>query len=195
MKRIAVFFPGIGYHCDKPLMYYSRALAREAGYHEILNVGYAYQKAGLRGNAEKMRDAVLDLYAQAGEALRDVRWTDYGDILFVSKSIGTAVAARYAAANGLICRNVFYTPVAQLFETPPHRGIAFTGTRDPWVDPAGIREGCARAGLPLEVIEGADHSLETGNALADLENLQRVMKKTRAYLFGESVVEPTGRFC
>ena len=23
MKQIAVFFPGIGYHCDKPLLYFS----------------------------------------------------------------------------------------------------------------------------------------------------------------------------
>lgn len=22
--KLAVFFPGIGYHCDKPLLYYSR---------------------------------------------------------------------------------------------------------------------------------------------------------------------------
>ena len=24
--KIAVFFPGIGYHCDKPLLYYARKL-------------------------------------------------------------------------------------------------------------------------------------------------------------------------
>ena len=26
--KIAVFFPGIGYHCDKPLLYYARKLHR-----------------------------------------------------------------------------------------------------------------------------------------------------------------------
>ena len=39
MNGIAVFFPGIGYHCDKPLLYFSRGLAREAGYREIVNKG------------------------------------------------------------------------------------------------------------------------------------------------------------
>lgn len=24
MKKLAVLFPGIGYHCDKPLLYYSK---------------------------------------------------------------------------------------------------------------------------------------------------------------------------
>lgn len=28
-KKIAVLFPGIGYHTDKPLLYYSKKLARK----------------------------------------------------------------------------------------------------------------------------------------------------------------------
>ena len=31
-KKLAVFFPGIGYTVDKPLLYYSRKLAASAGY-------------------------------------------------------------------------------------------------------------------------------------------------------------------
>ena len=30
-KKIAVFFPGIGYTCDKPLLYYSAKLAAAKG--------------------------------------------------------------------------------------------------------------------------------------------------------------------
>lgn len=29
--KLVVCFPGIGYHCDKPLLYYSRKLAACAG--------------------------------------------------------------------------------------------------------------------------------------------------------------------
>ena len=29
-KRLAVIFPGIGYHCDKPILYYSRKLSERA---------------------------------------------------------------------------------------------------------------------------------------------------------------------
>ena len=32
MKRLAVFFPGIGYTVDKPLMHYSRRLAEKHGF-------------------------------------------------------------------------------------------------------------------------------------------------------------------
>ena len=33
--KIAVFFPGIGYHCDKPLLYYARKLVQEYVYEKI----------------------------------------------------------------------------------------------------------------------------------------------------------------
>ena len=36
MAKLAVFFPGIGYTVDKPLMYYSRKLAATYGYEIIL---------------------------------------------------------------------------------------------------------------------------------------------------------------
>ena len=33
--KLAVFFPGIGYHTDKPLLYYSRKIAVELGYQTV----------------------------------------------------------------------------------------------------------------------------------------------------------------
>ena len=31
-KKLAVFFPGVGYNCDKPLLYYTKKLAKEHGF-------------------------------------------------------------------------------------------------------------------------------------------------------------------
>ena len=39
MKKLAVIFPGVGYHTDKPLLYYSKKLASRNGY-EIVEVPY-----------------------------------------------------------------------------------------------------------------------------------------------------------
>lgn len=55
-KKIAVLFPGIGYHTDKPLLYYSRKLAMERGY-EIAEVKYGELPANVKGNAKKMLEA------------------------------------------------------------------------------------------------------------------------------------------
>ena len=38
--KLAIFFPGIGYHCDKPLLYYSRKLSQECGYKETITLSY-----------------------------------------------------------------------------------------------------------------------------------------------------------
>ena len=52
--KAAVFFPGIGYHCDKPLLYYSRKLAQECGYEETIALSYTYDGGNIRGNEENI---------------------------------------------------------------------------------------------------------------------------------------------
>ena len=42
-KKLAVIFPGVGYHSDKPLLYYSKKLAKNHGY-EIKEVKYTFRK-------------------------------------------------------------------------------------------------------------------------------------------------------
>lgn len=34
-RKLAVFFPGTGYHTDKPLFYYSRKIAAAKGYEAL----------------------------------------------------------------------------------------------------------------------------------------------------------------
>ena len=182
MNRIAVFFPGIGYHCDKPLLYFSRELAKEAGYQELVNVNYSYQAGDIRGNPEKMKAAGLALFAQTEDALKEIRWNAYDDILFISKSVGTAIAAAYARTHNVICRNVFYTPVALTFDEKPRNGIAFTGAADPWIETEIVSAGCKNAGLLLTIIENGNHSLETENPMRNLDILKTVMEETRRFI-------------
>ena len=99
--KLVVCFPGIGYHCDKPLLYYSRKLAACAGYDHTLLLQYTYHKDGLRGSPAALREAFDTLYAQAETQLSAVDWPQYDDVLFLSKSIGTAVSAAFAQRHGI----------------------------------------------------------------------------------------------
>ena len=105
--KLAVFFPGIGYHCDKPLLYYSRKLVQEYGYEKIVTLNYTYDGKNLRGNEEKMRQAFDSLYIQAENSLKEIAFDQYEQILFISKSIGTIIASAYAARNVRLsaCKN------------------------------------------------------------------------------------------
>lgn len=94
-NQLAVLFPGIGYHIDKPLLYYSAKLARARGY-DLLAVQYPALPTGLRGHAEKIEQAVQTALSAAEEQLAAIDWTAYDRVFFLSKSIGTAIAARYA---------------------------------------------------------------------------------------------------
>ena len=55
-KKLAVFFPGIGYTVDKPLMYYSRKLAAEQGY-EIKLLPYQGFPQKVLADGERMRES------------------------------------------------------------------------------------------------------------------------------------------
>ena len=128
----AVLFPGIGYTCDKPLLYYSEKIARERGY-EVIRVPYGGFPAGVKGDAAKMYQCFVSAREQAENILAEVDWTAYDDILFFSKSVGTVVALSYAAEHGMGARQVRYTPLAETFRFPadPAGAIAFHGTADP----------------------------------------------------------------
>ena len=92
MKKMAVVFPGVGYHSDKPLLYYSKKLVQELGY-EVVEVTYSGFPARIFGDKEKMLESFRLAMEQTKDQLKGLRLEEADDLLFISKSIGTAVAA------------------------------------------------------------------------------------------------------
>lgn len=180
--KIAVFFPGIGYHCDKPLLYYSRKLAQEYGYEKIISLSYFYDGKNIRGNEQKMQEAFDSLYEQTTNSLATINFMQYSEILFVSKSIGTIIASAYAEKHNVNCHQVLYTPLEQTYRFQHADAIAFIGTSDPWSDIPAVKSLSGSQGIPIHVYEEANHSLETMDTLKNLEILQDVMEKTSGYI-------------
>lgn len=175
MGKLAVFFPGIGYHCDKPLLYYSEKLAKQYQY-ETIKIGY-------EGLSKDLDEAFSGALSQTESALAEVDWKQYEDVLFVSKSIGTAVACAYAKKYAVPCRNIYYTPLEKTFAFAAQRGIVFHGTGDPWAQTEIIQAKCRENNLPLDIIEKANHSLEIpGDTRRNLEILTHVMEGTHSYI-------------
>lgn len=181
-KKLAVLFPGIGYTCDKPLLYYSGKLAGKYGY-QVRTVPYKNFPNGVKGNQEKMHRAFLSALDQAEEILKDIDWNACQEILFISKSVGTIVAAAYAKKHELTVRSISFTPMEATFAFAGGSGIMFHGTSDPWAENTeAIKEGCKKIGQPVYLIENADHSLETGNVQTDLTNMQIIMGYAEEYI-------------
>ena len=121
-------------------------------------------------------------HAQAEAQLSAVDWPQYDDVLFLSKSIGTAVSAAFAQRHGIPCRQILYTPLSLTFALAPQNALAFLGTADPWSDAFSVAAAARANGTPLCLYENANHSLETGDVLHDLATLQDVMQKTQTFI-------------
>ena len=187
MSRLAVFFPGIGYTADRPLLHYSRRIAVDLGY-EIRLLAYSGFPANVMGDRDKMTECCRIALAQAARLLSDVEWASYEDILFVGKSVGTSIAAWFAARSPVRerIRLVLYTPLEETFSLPTARAVVFTGTNDPWVGGADSRipSICKERDLPCVVIRGGNHSLETPDLQEDIRNLQWIIKETESFIRG-----------
>ena len=192
MSKIAVIFPGIGYHTDKPLLYYSGKLAAAAGY-GIIKISYPKYDVNLKQATKEQLATFVKMCLEATtETLKDAGLGDAEDVLFISKSIGTVVAAAYAkgigadithagadtTCAGTVIRQVYFTPLEETFDyVKKGVGIAFNGTKDNWADYKKVQKLAAEYDIPLTTIEDANHSLETGDAVKDIQNLEKVILK------------------
>ena len=193
--KLCVLFPGIGYTTEMPLMYYSGKTVLKLGY-ELIRLNYHDLPSDIRGNEEAKKKAFEIAVEQVMDQLKDVEWAKYDEVLFIGKSIGTVVAAFCGEKLGLNARYesgsdsgsgtvkyVYLTPLEETFlYTRSASGIAFHGNSDPWAETDKIVEKCAEYDIPLYIYEGANHSIETGDIIRDINSAKDVIEKIKNYI-------------
>lgn len=180
-KKLAVIFPGIGYTCDRPLLYYTEKFVKSQGY-ETVRVTYGELPKDVKGDPEKKREAVMLAYAEVCRQLADIHWEEYSDVLFVSKSIGTVISTRFAFDKELKVSNILFTPVEQTFKYAAMPAVAFHGLADDWCDSKTVQALSKEKDIPMYTIKDANHSLETGDIRKDILNLQKVMEDVQHFI-------------
>lgn len=181
-KKLAVILPGTGYTPFMPLLFYAANSAEEKGY-DICWVDYCpiFAEAKPRG-ADGMNAALEKAFQYAEEKLDAIRYDEYETVVFIGKSLGTIVGAKYAAQHNCTPDQVWYTPVPEAYEYVKGNVLAFMGDRDHVMNAEEARKKAAEKNLPLHVYPNADHSLATGNTLTDLDILKDVMTVTGDFL-------------
>lgn len=177
-KKICVVFPGIGYHTDKPLLYYSKKYMMAHEY-EIVDVTYGKLSGHLPEEIQKVFD---DGWTKALDCLKTVDFSEAEDIVFLSKSIGTAISARYAVEKELKVRNIYFTPLEITMQYADSDGIAFHGTADPLVDTDELTRLCEAKKIALYTYEGGNHSIETKDILWNIKTQKDIAEKYIEYL-------------
>ena len=181
LKKMAIICPGIGYHKDKPLLYYAAKIVQAEGY-EVRSVEYHDMPKKIKGNAEMMEKAAKLAYEQTGEQLKEIDLSGYDDVVFIGKSIGTVALARYVSDHMIKARQIWYTPVEATFSYRANDVVSFIGDDDPWSDVSKIKRMADESDIGLYSYPRCNHSLECDDVDINIANLRDVMKKTTAFL-------------
>ncbi|WP_455716453.1 hypothetical protein [Anaerosporobacter sp.] len=184
-KNLAIIFPGMGYNSNKPLLYYSKNLAENLGF-ETIEVDYGTLPKG------DLKAAFEHAMNETRKSLKEQGVTDfnqYDKILFLAKSIGTAVSG--TLANKLIHEDssissklfsIYLTPVKHSLPMLCGNGIVFHGTSDTWVETQDVIDTCQDLSMSLYTTDQADHSMETGDVITDLDNMKTIMEHCKEYI-------------
>ena len=115
MSKIAIFFPGIGYTVDKPLLHYSRRIAAKQGY-EIRLLPYAGFPDKVKGDRKKMVESFKMALRQTEDMLSDTDLMSYEEVLFVGKSVGTIAAAALRSTRFLLLPRLSFKGNSESFD-------------------------------------------------------------------------------
>lgn len=192
MSRIAIIVPGIGYTTDRSLLYFTGKVAQSLGY-TLTRIQFSGFEKGVKGNPEKMKRAFSHAYEQLMEQLPSFDRDD--EVLFISKSIGTAVSLRADIEKDIRARHILFTPLMETMELMQQllekQGrsrrsylIIFHGLADPWAaDNDSMRVIAEQRGIEYHELPGANHSLETGNPIVDMDSQKKTMEICQRFLY------------
>lgn len=191
MRKLAVIFPGVGYTYQKPLLYYTAQTALDSGY-EIIRLDYGEEVHSFKGRTESDLIPVITLAEQRTKAqLADVKWKEYDNILFISKSIGTTIACRLEKSLGLTVTQFLMTPIPLTIPfLKDIKGCFLAGTNDPYIDKKlVIKAAQEHPDKTGKLFEKCNHSLEQKgkteenikNLLIVIEELNKQIQKSSRY--------------
>ena len=177
-RTLGVLLPGIGYTCDRPLLYYTGRLLQEHGC-DLLRVRY--------GSIPGDGTAINDVSASVLETIREALSPSHIEIILVGKSYGTVVAGRLMSRLSRSCRvrMLLYTPVRATLSYMNGSGyLAFSGTKDDHLTAGDIDRWFGDNDPRIVSYDGANHSLEIPkDTFSSLEILEDLLGRAEAFLF------------
>ena len=181
-RKVAVLFPGIGYHVDRPLLYYSKKLVITKGY-ECFCLEYTGIPTGIFGNHEKIVNAIEIAYEQVKEQIDKLHLCESDEVLFISKSIGSALACRSINELRLPIKHVLYTPINETMDYEWGDCIVFHGTRDPWCKNERFQDKCQyETHTTYHIVEEANHSLEADDVIKNIDIMKEILLKVEVFI-------------
>lgn len=172
-KKLAVFFPGRKYSVDCPLLYFADFTCSLKGY-ERAYLHYARHREDKSSAtvAEDIENAKP--YVMATIQAKELN--EYDEVVFISKSIGTALAGYVREELNLKnIKNVYLTPLPETLRYIESKDtIVIAGTKDGFLDREKLKDFCDENHVKLYQFEGLGHSMETDEVQESLDIIGRV---------------------
>jgi hypothetical protein len=188
--HLAILFPGIGYTCQMPLLYYQTGLFLWSLGADVLWVEYRYDRADFKSlpNSEQETWFHADITASCKAGLEQ---RAYSKVTLSGKSLGTlALGHLLTSEPGLShARAIWLTPLLkdeklrEEIRKARQRSLLVIGTKDANYDAARIEEMKTLPHIRTVVLEEADHSLEIeGNLPNSIGLMDQVIQEIQRFL-------------
>lgn len=168
-KKIVISFPG-GRGYEIPVLYFGAKYYEDQG----------YEKVFIRHtrNEECEFGVLLD---NAAKIISQIDFSEYDDIVFVAKSIGTVVACQIKEKYHIPAILILFTP---LNETLPYIHskndikLVAVGEKDRYIDVKMLQKLCDKEGVLCHVEQGVGHRMEVLSDLdKNLDIISNVIKR------------------
>ena len=173
---IAVCFPGTGFTC-KEALFERLACDYSARGYDVVRLDFSHIPFR---EIESLEEAIAVAQRAVKRQLAHISFSDYEDVVFLSKSLGTILAAQYERDCEWKPRHLFLTPLNKtlMLIQPESRVIAMVlGTQDRFLTGRALKSFCEPRGIPCLLVEGVNHSLKDDASEArTLEIIDQVAK-------------------
>ena len=171
MKKLIIIFPGAGYGLDCPLLYYADFLYETKGFDRIhMNYQNIFSNSKL-----SLEEKLLNVRNYISKLVKDVDFTSYDEIIFLSKSVGSVEAGILAEKLGVNIIQIFITPIEEAISYCKKDSYVVIGTQDKAYSV--YKKYCDENRINALYVEDANHSLEVdGQPYQSIDILKMVMQ-------------------
>lgn len=187
---LGVVVSGFGYTYRNPLLYYAANLLEEGGADVLLVDFRYYEDEGFLSLDEAGRDARFEADASAVAEALEGQASVRERLILVGKSLGTSVIRRCLRRSVLAKKSslILLTPGSEWEAFIPELAAAGRPTlvvgsfQDRYYPVSNLAEARGKSHISCHELDRGDHSLETGDAVRDLEALGSVVARMKSFL-------------
>ena len=171
VKQLIMIFPGVGYGFNHPLLYYADLLYEAKGYER----SYMKYQDIFFDNGLSYDEKAAKVRAYVWEQAKQIDFSVYEKIVFLSKSVGTVEAGVLAEKLGIKVKQIYLTPVEKAIPYCNGDSCVVMGTNDEAYET--YKTYCEKHKIKTLYIDNADHSLEVkGQTYKNIEILKKVIE-------------------